>query len=329
MDAPTPPPQRHVPLVILAAGLSSRYGDLKQLVPLGPSGEALMDYGIYDAWRAAGATEVILVVREEIEARIREHVQELVAGAMKVTTLFQDPDDLPGDAPPSPDREKPWGTGHAVWTARSGVGRGPFMLMNADDFYGRDAFDSLGEWTERVISSTELGLVPYRLGDSLSEHGGVHRGVCRINQHGWLEGIREVLEIRRRPDPPPGEPELEGRDRDGERVLLEEDRLYSANLWGFTPAVFPLMERGLERFLEEHGHDPEAEFLIADGLRPGLENVEIGVRVLEPGTRVLGVTHPEDREPVAAALERMVERGHYPGDLREGFTHHEGRPGGP
>lgn len=305
-------------MVVLAAGLSTRYGDLKQLEPVGPSGEALLDYGIFDAWRA-GASEVVLVVRREVESRIRRHVSELVGPAMKVTSVFQELDDLPGGHTPPPDREKPWGTGHAVWSCREAVGRGPFMLMNADDFYGRRAFERLGEWSERVISSTELALVPYRLEDSLSEHGGVHRAVCRVNDRGWLAEIREVFDIRRRDAPPPGAPSLEGRDRDGEPVLLEGDRLYSANLWGFTPAVFPLMEEGLMGFLEGPADDPGAELLIAEGLRVGLERADVGVRVLEPGEEIMGMTHPEDRERVAALLERMVERGDYPADLSEGF----------
>lgn len=313
------PVDRGLPVVVLAAGLSTRYGDLKQLEPVGPSGEALLDYGIFDAWRA-GATEVVLVVRREIESRVREHVADLVGSAMKVTCVFQELDDLPRGLRPPADREKPWGTGHAVWSCRDAVGAGPFLLMNADDFYGREALRRAGEWAERVLSSTELALVPYRLEDSLSEHGGVHRGICRVSERGWLEEIEEVFDIRRRDASPPGEPPLEGRDRDGERVLLEGDRLYSANLWGLTPAVFPLMERGLVRFLEERAGDPRAEFLIADGLRPGLERADIGVRVLAPGDEILGMTHPEDREPVADALGRLADGGAYPAELRGGFA---------
>lgn len=307
------------PLVVLAAGLSRRYGGLKQLEPVGPSGEALLDYGVFDAWRA-GASRVVAVVRADLEDRVRKHLVELLGGSMDVSVVLQDPADLPdGCSPPSDLREKPWGTGHALWASREAVGRGPFLLMNADDFYGRQAFESLGEWAERVISSTELAMVPYRLRDSLSEHGGVHRAVCRVNQRGWLEDLEEIFDIHRRDDPPPGEAELEGRTRDGDPVLLEGDRLYSANLWGLTPEVFPLMEEGLRTFLDASGDEPEAEFLIADGLRPGLARADVGIRMLVPGERILGVTHPEDRPAVTSALAGLVEAGVYPRDLRDGF----------
>lgn len=333
-----------ISLVVLAAGLSTRYGRLKQLDPVGPSGEALMDYGIFDAVRE-GVGRVVPVVREEIAGAVEEHVRALVGDAAEVVPAVQALDDVPSRVPVPAEREKPWGTGHAVLAARHVVD-GTFLVMNADDFYGREAFRRLVEWARGRAAAAgappipgpaggrgrsraagedapaSAALVPYRLRESLSAHGGVSRGILDVGREGLLKAIREVFRIR--PSPVAGEDrdggpvDLRGEDRDGRPVELTGEELFSANLWGFGREVLPVLEEGFASFLRERGHDPDAEFLIADGLRPALREGRLDVRVLERGRMWLGVTHSDDRPAVAARLREMVKAGAYPPDLRGG-----------
>lgn len=314
-----------ISLVVLAAGLSTRYGRLKQLDPVGPSGEALMDYGIFDAVRE-GVGRVVPVVREGIAGAVEEHVRTLVGDAAEVVPAVQALDDVPSRFRVPAEREKPWGTGHAVLAARHVVD-GPFLVMNADDFYGREAVRRLVGWARGRAATaggdaSTAALVPYRLRDSLSAHGGVSRGILDVGGEGTLKAIREVFRIR--PSPVVSEDRdgrrvaLRGEDRDGRRVELTGEELFSANLWGFGREVLPVLEEGLASFLRERGHDPDAEFLVADGLRPALREGRLDVRVLERGRVWLGVTHSDDRPAVAARLREMVEAGAYPPALRGG-----------
>ncbi len=298
-------------LVILAAGLSTRYGGAKQLEPVGPSGEALLDYGVCDALRA-GFSDVVLVIRRDQEASFREHVERVLGGGVSLRYAFQNLEYLPAG------RTKPWGTGHAVMAAAGQVDR-PFAVMNADDFYGAGSLAALGDYL-RGLDATDRGfaLVGFRVGDTLSDAGGVSRGVCVCDAEGRLESVTEVRHIRR------GATGITGVTAAGEAHPLTGDEIASMNLWGCTPAAFPLVEQHFARFQETWGMDPEAEFLLAGVVSSELAQGTITVQVLESRDAWFGMTFPADRERVAAELAGLVSRGRYPADLSAWFHTHRG-----
>jgi hypothetical protein len=307
-------------LVLLAAGMSTRYGRLKQLEHVGPSGEALLDYAVYDAHRA-GFSRVLLIIREEIEDLFREHVEGRWPADMEVAYHHQRLDDLPG-APPdlltSPAfgeargrRTKPWGTAHAVLTAKDEL-PGSFALLNADDFYGRESFEqALSLATEVEGLRDSFGIVTYTLGDTLSDHGGVNRGVCQVDAEGWLSQVRETLDIR------PAGNGLFGRTMEGDPVGLDGSEPISTNFWIFDPDIFPILEASLLTFLDEvSGNiDAQPEFLIPTVVNHSLASGESTVRAVPTRGRFLGITHPPDRALVVRGLENLVKEGEYPTPL--------------
>ena len=306
-------------LVLLAAGMSTRYGRLKQLEPVGPGGEALLDYAVFDAGRA-GFSRVLLIVREELEGTFRQHIQGRWPGELDVVFHHQKIRDLPGVGAPFLDsptflaalesRKKPWGTAHALLTARPHL-PGPFVLLNADDFYGDSGFGRATEFLKTSAPLPTFGLVTYTLGDTLSEHGGVSRGVCQVDDGGWLEGIREVLEIRR------GEAGLEGRTVSGREVALTGQEPISTNFWVFTPEVFPLLEAGFLEFIEAQAEPATAppEFLIPTVVNEAIQGRRARVKAIPTADRFLGITHPPDREWVVKGLAEMSRAGRYPSPL--------------
>ena len=298
-------------LIVLAAGLSTRYGGDKQLDPVGPGGATLMDYGIYDAIRA-GYGAVVVVIRPDMEAVLREHLERMFADAIAIRYAHQRLDDLPDGSLPPADRRKPWGTGHAVLTARGRVD-GPFVVMNADDFYGAEAFARLADHLREQAGSTEpdFAAAGYRLRDTLSPHGGVSRAVCETDADGCLERVTEVKRIHRVDDG------LRGVTVDGEPVTLSGDETISMNLWAATPAAYPLLERDFARFLRERGDDPEAEFLLSTSVNDHIERDEMRVRVLPAPGPWLGMTFEEDRPYVIDRIRELVRAGEYPADLGE------------
>ena len=294
----------HLTLVVLAAGLSTRYGRLKQLEPVGPSGEALLDYGLFDAWRA-GFERVVLVVRPEIEVMVRDHIAERW-WSRDVQFVHQQLSQIPaGTAVPS-GRTKPWGTAHAALAAEGKVA-GPFAVANADDFYGADAYATLA--AHLGAGGDAHALVGYRLADTLSPHGGVSRGICRMQPGGLLRGLMEVHDIRQSANG------LTGRAVEGETVRLQQDDVTSMNLWGFTPAMFPLLHEAFTRFLQQAVGDLRAEFLLSNVVGDLVADGRARVRVLSGGTTWMGMTFPEDRATVAARLRALVASGDYPADL--------------
>lgn len=294
----------HLTLVVLAAGLSTRYGRLKQLEPVGPSGETLLDYGLFDAWRA-GFERVVLVVRPEIEAKVREHVARRWRG-QQVEFVHQQLSQIPAGTAVPPGRTKPWGTAHAALAAEGTVA-GPFAVANADDFYGADAYDALA--THLGAGGDAHALVGYRLADTLSPHGGVSRGICRVQPDGLLRGLIEVHDVRQTAAG------LMGRAGDGERVRLQPDDVTSMNLWGFTPAIFPLLHDAFGGFLQRTGGDLRGEFLLSTVVGDLAATEHARVRVLAGGTTWMGMTFREDRATVATRVGALVAAGDYPGDL--------------
>src|SRR3989440_11099307 len=283
-------------LVILAAGVGSRYGGRKQIEPVGPAGAILLDYSIYDA-RRAGFEAVVVVTRPELAAAFER---------IGATVVIQRLDDVPGPVPAG--RTKPWGTGHAVLAAAPEVG-GPFAVVNADDFYGRAAFTRAAEFLAAAHGGAGSGTfanIAYPLRDTLSAAGGVNRAVCRADGEGWLESVEEVVDIRRLEDGT-----YAGTDVSGAPVRLSGDALVSMNLWAFTPAVFALLRRRLAEFLCR-ADAGRSEFLISHGIGDAGRRVEARARLLGTRGRWLGVTYPDDRPRVAAALRELVAAGEYP-----------------
>ena len=296
-------------LLVLAAGLSTRYGELKQLVPVGPSGEALMDYGIYDAVHA-GFNKVVLVTRRELEGALREHVEDLFGGAIEVVIVYQELSALPEGLAVPTARRKPWGTGHAALSAASEVDE-PFVAMNADDFYGADAFAALGDHLRNAAGSggNEFAAAGYSLRDTLSAHGGVSRAVCEVDADGYLERVTEVKQIKE------SDGILAGVTVAGESYVLSGEETISMNIWAATPAAFPLLQEQFSRFLDKHSADPEAEFLLSTAVNDLIASGGVRVKVIPTGGPWLGITYQEDRPYVEGRLRELVEAGHYPENL--------------
>lgn len=296
-------------LVVLAAGLGSRYGGLKQLEALGPGGETLLDYGIYDAVRA-GYARAVLVIRAELESAFRERLERRFGDTIEIRFAFQSLDQLPDGVSVPAERGKPWGTGHAVLAARSEVGE-PFVVMNADDFYGRTAYEALADHLRRNADTDPLNFAAagYELSETLSPHGGVSRAVCKLDDDGYLVHVTEVKRIRREGDV------LVGVTLAGEPFWLHGDETVSMNLWAATPAAFPILERQFARFLGGHADDPEAEFFLSEAVNEQIATRAVRVKVIPTPGPWLGVTYPQDRDHVVKRLHELVAAGAYPSDL--------------
>jgi hypothetical protein len=310
-------------LVLLAAGMSTRYGRLKQLEPVGPEGEALLDYSVFDA-RRAGIRRVLLIIREELQEAFQAHTRDRWPPDLEVLYHHQRLEDLPGLSGELPwagslpetveARTKPWGTAHALLTAQTML-PGPFMVLNADDFYGGPAFFAAVDLVERLAheggEAPSFGLVTYTLGETLSHHGGVNRGVCEVNTRGFLRRIREILEIRGREEP------LTGETVQGGKLDLTGEEPISTNFWIFTPEVFPLLQAAFREFMGGvvRGHEGQPEFLIPSVVNEFLGSGRGRVRCVPAGSRFLGITHPKDRQGVVDGLEEMTAAGDYPRPL--------------
>ena len=294
--------------MILAAGLSTRYGRLKQVDPLGPNGESIMDYNTFDALQA-GFTRVVYIVRPEIEQTVREHVARTFGGDLEATFVHQTLDQVPEGFRAPPDRRRPWGTAHAVLCARSALD-GPFGVCNADDLYGGDAFRQLHSHLSSVPPATEASLVGYTLRDTLSEEGGVSRGICVPGRDGLLERVTEVRGIRR------AEGWITGRDTAGVQVELEGEEVVSMNLWGLTPPVVGSLERQFRRFLDRFGGNTEAEFFLSTALSSQVQTGTTRIAILRAEDPWFGITHAGDRDQARARLEQRIADRRYPDRLR-------------
>lgn len=297
-------------LVVLAAGMGSRYGGLKQIDPVGPSGETVLDYAVFDAARA-GFARVVFVIRRDFEAIFREKVGARYAGRIQVDYVFQALDALPPGFTPPAGREKPWGTGHAVWCARDAV-RENFAVINADDFYGADSFAQLARFL-RAAQGAQFAMVGFRLANTLSEHGTVSRGVCAAAADGTLRSIVEQTSIA---------PADIGAGR-----KFSGDEIVSMNCWGFTPALFAGLDAQFRAFLsrvagksggeaEAAPADPaKAEFYLPASVSAMVARGEAAVRVLPTESAWFGVTYREDKPRVSSAIADLVRTGKYPAKL--------------
>jgi hypothetical protein len=290
-------------LVVLAAGMGSRYGGLKQIEPVGPEGATLLDYSIFDAVRA-GFNKVIFVIRRDIEKDFIEGVGSKYddVDGVSVSYAFQALDDLPPGFVLPAQRQKPWGTAHATLAARAII-EGPFAVINADDFYGQRAFKMLG--AHLLEPSDEHAMVGFVLRDTLSTHGSVTRGLCRT-EDGYLRAIEEISGLAHS-----GEGATYP-DGGGETRELSGDETVSMNFWGFPGGIIPHLEAGLVAFLDANIDDPKAEFLLPDVVDGLIAAGQARVRVLPGGGPWFGVTYQEDRAGVMRSIRELIDAGVYP-----------------
>ena len=301
MDKPT--------LMILAAGMGSRYGGLKQMDPVGPSGEIVLDYSIYDAWRG-GFGRVVFVIRRDIEVAFREQVGATWEARIPCAYAFQELSDVPAGVEAPVERSKPWGTAHAIRAGRGEI-HGPFAAINADDFYGAESFRILAEFLGAGTDPAAHGMVAFRLGQTLSAHGSVSRGVCLRGADGLLTGIREHVKITRHADG-----SLWDEPDGGERARLTGDEPVSMNCWGFRERMFDELETAFGQFLQgEGGKSPKAEFTIPEVVDGMIRAGRGTVRVLDTPSRWFGVTYRKDKAAVEAAIRERVAAGEYPDRL--------------
>lgn len=282
--------------------MGSRYGGLKQIDPVGPAGETVLDYAVFDA-RRAGFGRVVFVIRRDFEEVFRAQIGAKYAGRIAVDYVFQALDALPAGHPVPAGREKPWGTGHAVWCAREAV-REPFAVINADDFYGADSFAQLASFLAAPAAPggpAPFAMVGFRLANTLSEHGAVARGICRAGADGLLESITEHTGILAANVGP-------GRAYSGQEIA-------SLNCWGFTPALFAGLDRQLGAFLAERGGEAKAEFYLPTAVSGMIAGREATVRVRPTESTWFGVTYREDKPRVVAAIAELVRAGQYPAKL--------------
>ena len=296
-------------LVVMAAGIGSRYGGLKQVEPIGPNGEWIIDYSVFDAVRA-GFEKVVFVVRDEIETEIRERFDRTLGSACPVGYVVQSLHDLPTGFSAPAGRAKPWGTGHAVWSCRSMLD-GPFGVINADDFYGRGAFESLaGFLAQGEHGAADHALIGYDLSKTLTEHGHVTRGVCRVDEHGFLLEIVERHRVA----------EHDGiitSSEDGETwIVLPRDTTVSMNMWGFGAGFVAELSRRLPEFLADHaGELHMAEFILPEVIGRLVAGDAARVQVLPTDERWFGVTFREDVRRAKEEMAQRIEDGRYPSRL--------------
>lgn len=292
-------------LVILAAGMGSRFGGLKQVQPVGPHGELIIEYSIFDALRA-GFDRLVLVIRKDIEADFRATIGRRLESRMAVDYVFQELADVPVTARPhAAARTKPWGTGHAVLAARDVVKR-PFAVINADDFYGASGYRALAA---HFAASQDYALVGYPLRQTLSEHGSVSRGVCAVDARGRLKNITELTKIEQTAA---GVRYLDGA---GVAQPLTGDETVSVNFWGFTPAVLPQLQALFADFLAARSGDPKAEFYLPTAISDLNERRVADVALLRSESAWFGITYREDLPSAMGAVRELVAAGHYPAPL--------------
>jgi len=293
-------------LLVLAAGLGSRYGGLKQLEQIGPSGETLMDYSIHDA-QQAGFTRVVFLIREEMREQFEQQVGSKYDGILDVDYAYQNKNDLPAGFTCPSERERPWGTGHAVWAAREALGESPFAVINADDYYGAETFEVLMQSFQEMSDSNSqtnlFSMVGFRLSETLSEHGVVSRGICKESD-GYLKSVEEWTKIGGTP--------ITGFNAKGEEGSLNGSEIVSMNVWGFPGSVLSLLEKEFTNFLRQLGYDDiTSEFYLPAAVDASIRIGLSKVRVYPASCSWMGVTYKEDKPMVIESISRMVEKGEY------------------
>jgi hypothetical protein len=292
-------------LLVLAAGMGSRYGGLKQIDPVGPAGETIIDYSIYDAMRA-GFGKLVFVIRHDIEQQFREIVGSRFEKRIAVEYVFQELDKLPPGYSLPAGRTKPWGTTHAILMAEHAI-REPFAAINADDFYGRNAYSVLAQ---HLTSGTpDYAMVGFILKNTLSAHGSVARGVSRVDANHYLTNIVEMMKIE------PDGAGAKNTEPDGTVTHLVGDEPVSMNFWGFTPALFPQIKVEFEKFLKRAGGEQKSECYIPATVGDLVTSGQARVKVLRSPDSWFGVTYREDRPQVVESIRKLIAKGEYPEKL--------------
>ncbi len=296
-------------LLVLAAGMGSRYGSLKQLDGLGPSGETIMDYSIYDAIRA-GFGKVVFIIRRSFEQDFREKILSKYEGRIPVDVVFQDMDNLPAGFFVPEGREKPWGTNHAVMMAKDVI-KEPFAVINADDFYGRSGFAVIADKLRQLAGGHDTYcMVGYRVGNTLSESGSVARGVCEVDVNNFLTGVVERTAIQRN-----AEGKIAFTDENGKEQILGENTPVSMNMWGFTPDYFVHSDEYFAAFLRANEGNLKAEYFIPLVVNQLVQEKKATCEVLDTPDQWFGVTYAADRPDVVAKINALVAAGEYPQKL--------------
>ncbi len=295
-------------LFVLAAGMGSRYGGLKQLDGLGPNGETIMDYSIFDAIRG-GFGKVVFVIRKDFEQDFREKILSKYEKKIPVELVFQDINDLPEGFTCPSDRTKPWGTNHAVLMGKKVINE-PFAVINADDFYGRDSFAVIGKFLSGMEGKkNSYCMVGYRVGNTLSDSGSVARGVCEKDANENLTTVVERTEIMRVNGP------VCYKDEEGKWVAIEDNTPVSMNMWGFTPDYFQHSEEFFVEFLKKDLNTPKAEFFIPLMVNKLINDGTATVKVLDTTAKWFGVTYAADRQSVVDKIQALIDAGEYPSHL--------------
>lgn len=295
-------------LFVLAAGMGSRYGGLKQLDGLGPNGETIMDYSIYDAIKA-GFGKVVFVIRKSFEADFRAVVVNKFKNLIDVEVVFQDITDVPEGCTYNPEREKPWGTNHAVLMGRDVI-KEPFAVINADDFYGQESFAILADFLRSVVGkSNEYCMIGYRVGNTLSESGSVSRGVCVVDENNLLKNVVERTHIEEKGGT------IIFIDENGEEVSIPAETPVSMNMWGFTPDYFDYSLEYFKQFLAENGDKLKSEFYIPLAVNNLIVEGRATCAVLDTPSKWFGVTYAEDRPQVVLKINELIRKGVYPKQL--------------
>ncbi|SFN38389.1 Nucleotidyl transferase [Chitinophaga sp. YR627] len=294
-------------LLILAAGMASRYGSLKQIQQFGPSGETIVDYSIYDAIRA-GFGKIVFIIRKDFEKEFKEIFEPKLKGRVQTDYVYQEMDAFTDGYATPADRTKPWGTAHAILCAKDAINE-PFAVINADDFYGRDSFEKAAAFLKDAAKPDVYSVIGYQLSKTISEHGSVSRGVCAADSESNLAAINERTKVYK-----DGE-QIVYEDADGSKHELAPDTPVSMNFWGFHPSVFKLSQDLFKDFLQQNGDKPKSEFFIPIVVDHFIKNKVGVVNVIPTGAQWFGVTYKEDAPGVQESLSALVKSGEYPDNL--------------
>jgi NDP-sugar pyrophosphorylase family protein len=294
-------------LLILAAGMASRYGSLKQIQKFGPSGETIIDYSIYDAINA-GFGKIVFIIRESFAQDFKDIFEPKLKGRVKTDYVYQEMEAFVGDHQIPEERTKPWGTAHAILCAKDAI-KEPFAVINADDFYGTDAFVKAAAFLKNECKPDVYAVVGYELGKTISEHGSVSRGVCAVNEAGNLAAINERTKIY------PENGQIVYEEADGSKHPLAADTPVSMNFWGFDPSVFELSQGLFNEFLDKNIGNPKSEFFIPIVADEFIRRGKGQVKVIPTSSKWFGVTYKEDAPGVQASLNQLVANGEYPDNL--------------
>jgi hypothetical protein len=294
-------------LLILAAGMGSRYGNLKQMDAFGPNGETIIDYSIYDAINA-GFGKLVFIIRDSFREPFEAYWKPRLEGKIDYVFVNQSLDDLPSGYQVPAERTKPWGTSHAIWVARDQINE-PFGVINADDYYGVDSYKQLATYLQDNAAGKNYCVVAYYLRNTLSTHGTVNRGVCKMDDQRHLVNVKECIKIKRNDDGIISYP-------DGEKdVTLEEETLVSMNMWGFMPSYFTHCTEQFVTFLDDYGDQLTSEFFIPTLVDHLIKSGELNVDVLDTESDWFGVTYPDDKPYVIEKIQSLIDEGVYPSKL--------------